>query len=159
MLKDEADGVTSELSQVVARQGAQIMAADDDRPGLWRFEPAKQREECGLASARRADERDMVALVDVEVQFVEHGEGAGSRREPVNEAVHANGGRRHTVVTDARSPMARRGSDAKALIPSAKSTPAVNPSASAARFGDATTWRTSPRRKRPVTFGVGAPGP
>ena len=107
MLKDEPDGVTSELSQVVARQGAEIVAADDDRPGLWRFEPAKQREERGLAGARRSDEREMVALVDVEVQFVEHGEGTGSRREPVNETVHSNGGRRHTVVTGARSPMAR----------------------------------------------------
>ena len=39
-------------------------------------------------------------------------------------------------------------------MPVAKSTSATKPSARSARAGEATTWRTSPRRHRPVTIGA-----
>ena len=113
-----------------------MVTVDDDRAGLWWFHAAEQREQCGFAGPGRA-----------EVKFVEHGERAGTGGEAVAEPVHLDGGHVHTGVAGVGWPAAsRRGSVAKALMPSAKSTVAANPSASAARSGDATTWRTSPKR-------------
>src|SRR3546814_6868575 len=73
-LEHEADVVAAPLRQLAGAHAVDARAVDLDLAAAGRVQAADQVEQGGLARTRGTHQRDEVALVDVQVQAVQHGD-------------------------------------------------------------------------------------
>src|SRR3546814_14184058 len=73
-LEHEADVVAAPLRQLAGAHAVDARAVDLDLAAAGRVQPADPVEQGGLARTRGTPQRDEVALVDVQVQAVPHGD-------------------------------------------------------------------------------------
>src|SRR3546814_8914276 len=73
-LEHEADVLAAPLRQLAGAHAVDARAVDLDLAAAGRVQAADQVEQGGLARTRGTHQRDEVALVDVQVQAVQHGD-------------------------------------------------------------------------------------
>src|SRR5690606_5029730 len=71
-LEHVADVLAAPVRQAAAAHGVDALAVDGDLAAAGRVQAADQVQQGGLAGARRAHQRDEVALFDLQVQAVQH---------------------------------------------------------------------------------------
>ena len=100
MLEDEADAALADA--VVGG----VRAVEVDRARIGRLEAGDDAQQRGLARARRPEQRDQLAGVDVQIDVVDRGEGAEAPADVANFDGH--GGSCSDAASDSRSRQATR---------------------------------------------------
>jgi hypothetical protein len=70
-LEDKTDASVSKLRQLRASKAGDIPASVEDSPPGGQIERADQVEQSALAGARRADDRDHLSAIDLEIDTLE----------------------------------------------------------------------------------------
>jgi hypothetical protein len=101
-LKDEADLVAADGSQLVIREAAQDLAVEGNAAGGRRVESTNQVEQGGLARSRRPDDRHHLASIDVEAHIVQR-DDAPAPVELLGNVVELNHSRASGLQTERSS--------------------------------------------------------
>ena len=94
-LVDEAQRVAAQPGAAVIVEAGRFLAMDADRAFEAAFEETDRLEQGRLARARRAEQRDDLARVDVEVDAAQHVDGDSALLEAAPEAADGEDGLTH----------------------------------------------------------------
>ncbi len=85
-LKDEADLAIAEGHARLVVHLVDLGVTDPHAPGVEAVEPAHHVQQRALADARRADDREHLALLDLEIEAAQHVDPRRRRRIRLDEA-------------------------------------------------------------------------
>src|SRR5690606_27642591 len=100
-LEDEAEVFAAQGGQVVRVEPARLAAADAVGAGTWPVEAAEDVHQGRLARAGGADDGDHLALLDAQVDVLEHGDGLFAGREFAAQAAQFE--KRHVRASSGRA--------------------------------------------------------
>ena len=99
-LEDEADLLAAQSRQFVFAEGGDVDAVDEDLARARGIEAGQQAQECGLAAARRTDDRHELAGRDRQIEWMQNRQGTAAAIDRL----------RHAAQIDHRSCFSRSGS-------------------------------------------------
>jgi len=85
-LKHEADVTVSKRHDVIVGHRRDVGVADRDRAAIHAIQPAQHVQQRALPHARRADDRDHLAGIDLEIEIAEDGERRRADRVALHDA-------------------------------------------------------------------------